>query len=130
MLEIFIDAASKGNPGPSGGGIVIKKQGKIEEHAFFLGIMNNHEAEFKILHKALEICRKKDDSTVWLKTDSKIVCDSVEKRYVKNEKFQPYLEKCLAIIDTFDLFFIKWIPERENQHADRLARQAIHKNGK
>lgn len=130
MLELFIDAISQGNPGPSGDGIDIKEQGKIEEHAFFLGGMNNHEAEFNILYKALELCRKKDHPAVWLKTDSKIVCDFVEKRYVKNEKFQPYLEKCLAIIDIFALFFIKWIPEREYQHADRLACQAVHKNSK
>lgn len=130
MLELFIDAISQGNPGPSGDGIDIKEQGKIEEHAFFPGGMNNHEAEFNILYKALELCRKKDHSAVWLKTDSKIVCDFVEKRYVKNEKFQPYLEKCLAIVDIFALFFIKWIPEREYQHADRLACQAVHKNSK
>lgn len=130
MLEVFIDAASRGNPGLSGGGIVLKDRGMIEECALPLGILSNHEAEFQILYKAVEICQKKQYSTIWVKSDSKIVCDSVDKRYVKNERFKPYLEKSLAIIDTFDLFFIKWIPERENLHADRLARLAIHKNEK
>jgi len=37
MLELFIDAISQGNPSPSGDGIDIKEQGKIEEHAFFPG---------------------------------------------------------------------------------------------
>ena len=127
MLEVMIDAASQGNPGKSGGGIVIKDRGMIEEYALPLGILSNHEAEFKILCEALKICREREARAVWIKSDSKIVCDSVEKRYVKNQRFQPYLQKSLEIIDTFDLFFIKWIPERENLHADRLAKKAIHK---
>lgn len=130
MIVVFIDAASRGNPGPSGGGIIIKNQGITHEYSLPLGTLSNHEAEFKIFLKALEICQEYDFKTIWLKSDSKIVCDSVDKRFVKNPLFRTYLEKSLAIIDNFDLFFIKWIPERENKQADRLARAAIHKNDK
>ncbi|MEG0438913.1 MAG: reverse transcriptase-like protein, partial [Solibacillus sp.] len=47
--------------------------------------------------------------------------------YVKNEEFKPYLEKALQLIEQFDLFFIKWIPDKENKAADALAREAIQK---
>ena len=31
MLKVYIDASTKGNPGPSGGGILIVYQGKQEQ---------------------------------------------------------------------------------------------------
>ena len=37
------------------------------------------------------------------------------------------LRKILEIANTFDFFFIKWIPDAENRAADALAREAIHK---
>jgi len=55
------------------------------------------------------------------------VVSSVEKQYVKNELFKPYLETALKLIEEFELFFIKWIPEQQNKAADMLARQAIRK---
>lgn len=59
MIEVYIDGASAGNPGPSGAGIFIKGQGAHEKYSLPLGIMSNHEAEFHALIKALEICQKK-----------------------------------------------------------------------
>lgn len=128
MVEVFIDAASKGNPGPSGGGIVIKGNGIFEELSFPLGEMGNHEAEFSVFVKALEVCLDKGCRSVYLRTDSKIVADSVEKQYAKNMMFKPYLEKATVLITKFDLFFIKWIPESQTRQADRLAKAGIHKN--
>jgi len=128
MIEVYIDAATKGNPGPSGAGIVLKGEGILLEYSFFIGNMNNHEAEFYVLVKALELCYEKQFSIVSLRTDSKIVADSIEKQYVKNKDFKPYLDRALPIINQFQLFFIKWIPESQNKHADHLARQGIHKD--
>lgn len=128
MVEVFIDAASKGNPGPSGGGIVLKGDGYFEEFSFPLGEMGNHEAEFSVFVKALKICLEKGFRSVYVRTDSKIVADSVENQYVKNTVFKPYLEKATVLIEEFDLLFIKWVPESQNKHADRLAKAGIHKN--
>lgn len=128
MIEVYIDGASSGNPGPSGAGIFIKGNGKVEEYAIPLGTMDNHEAEFTALVKALEICREKQFRIVSVRTDSKIVSDSMEKQFVKRRELKPYLKSALAITGGFDLFFIKWIPGRQNKQADRLAKEAIRKN--
>ena len=58
MFEVYIDGASKGNPGLSGAGVVIKGEGKVEEYSFPLGVMSNHDAEFHALIKALQICQE------------------------------------------------------------------------
>lgn len=125
MIEVYIDGASKGNPGPSGAGVFIKG---IKEPVFLsipLEAMSNHEAEFHALLIALEYCVKNDLTMVSFRTDSKIVEQSIDKEYSKNEIFIPLLEKSLLLINQLDLFFIKWIPSNLNKVADELARKAI-----
>ena len=41
MLKVYIDASTKGNPGPSGGGILIVYQGKQEQLSIPLSIGTN-----------------------------------------------------------------------------------------
>lgn len=126
MLEVYIDAASAGNPGPSGIGLFIKGEGHHLQMSEYIGQTNNHIAEFTALLRGLEEAQKLGSSFVSVRSDSKIVVASMEKEYVKNEEFKPYLEKALMLAASFDLFFIKWIPEAQNKAADALARQAIH----
>lgn len=125
MLEVYVDAATAGNPGESGIGIFIKGEGHVLKFSEAIGVMSNHEAEFAALVRGLEEAAKLHSSLISMRSDSKVVVASIEKRYVKNDVFQPYLQRALTLIDSFDLFFIKWIPDHENRAADALARQAI-----
>lgn len=127
MLEVYIDGASSGNPGPSGIGIFIKGEGHLIKISEYIGETNNHVAEFKALLRALEEAKKLGTTLVSIRSDSKIVVASVEKEYVKNEEYKPYLDQVLQLIKHFELFFIKWIPDNENKAADALAREAIFK---
>ncbi|MER1985343.1 MAG: ribonuclease HI family protein [Solibacillus sp.] len=127
MLEVYIDGASAGNPGPSGIGIFMKGEGLHEKISLRIPDTNNHIAEFTALVKGLEYARDTGSSFISMRSDSKIVVSSIEKAYVKNEEYKPYLEQALALIEQFDLFFIKWIPDKENKAADALARAAIQK---
>jgi len=126
MIEVYFDGASKGNPGPSGAGIYIKKGSDQWRYSYPLGEYSNHEAEFIAFNKALQICLEHKFSVVSFRTDSKLVCDAVEKDFVKTEQFRPYLLQAQTYIKQFDLFFIKWISSKENKNADELARKAIH----
>lgn len=128
MIEVYIDGASAGDPGPSGAGIFIKGHGGAEQYSIPLGNMSNHEAEFHALLHALEICRKQNYTVVSFRTDSQAVENAVEKRFAKNEPYRKLLEKSLRLVDEFDLFFIKWIPSKQNKVADELSRKAIQKN--
>ncbi|MCE4047272.1 MULTISPECIES: reverse transcriptase-like protein [Bacillaceae] len=128
MIEVYIDGASAGNPGPSGAGIFIKGHGSAEKYSVPLGSMSNHEAEYYALIHGLKICLEKNYRTVSFRTDSELVDRAVEKRFAKNKKFSPLLEEALLMADELDLFFMKWIPSAENKTADELARLAIRKN--
>lgn len=127
LIEVYIDGASAGNPGPSGAGILIKGAGVHEKYSIPLGIMSNHEAEFHALIKALEICIDRHYPVVSFRTDSELVSRAVEKEFAKNKLFAPLLTNALQLSRKFELFFIKWIPSSENRTADQLAREAIRK---
>lgn len=128
MIEVYIDGASAGNPGWSGAGIFIKGNGTVERYALPLGWTTNHDAEFRAFVEALKICLEKGYQVVSFRTDSQLVHRAVEKEFVKNQAFAPYLNEALLLIKQFELFFIKWIPSAENKSADQLARAAIQKN--
>ncbi|TLS37499.1 reverse transcriptase-like protein [Pseudalkalibacillus caeni] len=129
MVEVYIDGASAGDPGPSGGGIFIKMgNGEVQRYSVPLGVMSNHEAEYATLIKALEICLDNHFEIVSVRTDSQLVCDGIEKRYVKKNAYRELHEKALELSDQLPLFFIKWIPGKANKTADELARKAIKRN--
>ena len=51
MIKAYIDASTKGNPGPSGGGIVLVSEGIHLQKAIPLSVLTNHQAEFP--HRSL-----------------------------------------------------------------------------
>jgi ribonuclease HI len=130
LIEVYIDGASAGDPGMSGAGIYVKTgDGRTHSYRFPLGSMSNHEAEYIALIHGLELCIQNNWKIVSFRTDSQAVEGAVEKRYAKDKRYVHYLEKALSLADQLDLFFIKWIPSKQNKRADELARQAIQLNG-
>ncbi|RYL90344.1 reverse transcriptase-like protein [Sporolactobacillus sp. THM7-4] len=127
MIEVFFDGAASGNPGLAGGGLYINMGGQKEvRRTFFLGTLeNNHEAEFAALVASLRYCLDNGFRSVSFRTDSQLVDQALAKRYVRKEVYAQYLREALELIDQFDLFFCKWIPDRQNRNADVLARKAI-----
>lgn len=130
LIEIYIDGASAGDPGLSGAGVYVKiGNGTTHSHRFPIGIMSNHEAEYHALIHGLELCIENDWRIVSFRTDSQAVERAVDKRYAKDKRYTDLLEKALNLSNQLDLFFIKWIPSKQNKIADELARQAIQLNG-
>lgn len=126
-MEVFVDGASAGNPGPSGAGIVLKAEGIYEQFAIPLAVMTNHEAEFIAIKLGLEEAIKKQATLIRLYSDSKVAIEAIHKRHAKNPLFKPHLEAILEMADTFELFFAEWRNVSQNKQADQLARQAIKK---
>ncbi|MCR6106853.1 reverse transcriptase-like protein [Salipaludibacillus agaradhaerens] len=129
MIEVYIDGASAGDPGLSGAGVFIKGNGYLLRHAFPLPSMSNHEAEFHACLKGLEVCKEHDFPIISIRSDSKVVVDAIEKRYVKNILYRGLLADILKQMENeFDYAFIKWIPSKSNKEADQLARQGVRQS--
>lgn len=128
MIKVFTDGATSGNPGLSGAGIIIKSTEQQQEYSLALGVLSNHEAEFHAILEALKICEKAfPDEILSFQSDSQLVVQAIENKFVKNTLYKPILQMILDKAANFPHFFIKWIPTKQNK-ADQLAKQAIHYN--
>ncbi|MGV3097061.1 MULTISPECIES: ribonuclease HI family protein [Staphylococcus] len=127
MAKIYFDAATKGNPGRSACGIVIKEEDKRYVYSHDLGELDNHSAEWATLIYALEHARELNVVNALLYTDSKLIEDSVNQGFVKNARFKPYFENLEILEQSFDLLFVKWIPREQNKEANQIAQQTLFK---
>ena len=86
LIKVYSDAASQGNPGNSGAGLVILYNGQqIQQHRY-LGNMSNHEAEFAAAIWAFRVLAplRNESATIMYYAATKIVIDSIHKRYAKH----------------------------------------------
>lgn len=130
MIKAYIDASTKGNPGPSGGGIVLVGDNLYLQKTVILPTLTNHQAEFAVFLALLEylVQKEKTQETIFIFTDSKILAETIEKDYTKNKDFIDYLTKIQELLTLFELVIVQWIPEDKNKGADHIARQALQKS--
>lgn len=131
MLEVYTDGATDAH-GWSGIGIVLKQGKEIEEYSFPIGKhSSNHVAEFEAIVRALTICSEQYVGEILsFRLDAQVVVDAVEKNFTRNKAFKPYVKEIQDLSGNFPHLFIKWIPQKDNVHADRLAKRAIYLNEK
>lgn len=127
MALIYIDAAARQNPVYAAGAAVINNDGKRHEFKFDLGVLDNHEAEWSTLDKAIDEAIALNITSVIIHTDSKIISDSFDRQFVKNKKFQQYFNSVRKKSAQFDLFLISHTPRNRNKSADHLAKEALYK---
>jgi len=126
-LEIYIDGASKGNPGPSGIGVVICQDGQtIKNIASYIGNATNNIAEYTALIYGLRegLLLKAENITV--RTDSQLLYRQLKKIYkIKNPNILGLYHQATHLISAFEEFSVSHIPREKNKGADKLANQAV-----
>jgi ribonuclease HI len=126
-LEIFIDGASKGNPGESGVGIVIYRDGTVIKNiSSYIGYATNNVAEYTALLYALEEALLLKAKSLKINTDSQLLARQLNKIYkVKNKNIINLYNRTVHLLTGFEKVLINHIPREENVIADRLATKAI-----
>ena len=128
-LDIYIDGASKGNPGHSGIGVVICSEGKtIKNISSYIGEATNNVAEYTALIYALEEALLLKAKTLKINTDSQLLARQLNKIYrVKHEGIINLYNQAVQLLTGFEKVLICFIPREKNQRADELATDAIKK---
>lgn len=129
MIKLFVDGAATGKEGFAAIGILIVEDGVQKQIGLPLEEqMDNHQAEFEALLYGLRHLKahNKQDQLVFCYTDSKLVAESIRKKYTKKAEHKIYLEQVLQELAAFTNLYLEWIPEKENKGADNLARKALH----
>ena len=131
-VEIYIDGASRGNPGDSGIGIFFKNN---EQYNFkkYIGIGTNNNAEYTALITALEISilLKSSIKSNFLKlvvhTDSMLVANQINGNWkVKDPEIKILFTRAKELIEELEQFSISHIRRELNSEADLLANEAIN----
>lgn len=126
-IEIFIDGASRGNPGPSGIGVVFCDGTNAVKKLFkFIGNATNNIAEYTALIYALQeaLIDRYDD--VKIKSDSELLTRQIRGEYkVKNENLKPMYGQFLHLARGFKKIEVVTILRKDNGLADKLANKAI-----
>ena len=121
-----IDGASRGNPGLSAIGIIIKQNEKILiEHSEFLGIRTNNQAEYEALKRALEICNELDKEIIVF-SDSELLVNQRNSKYkIRNQNLKMISRDISNLEKNFEKVLYRRIPREKNYRADKLANKAL-----
>jgi len=131
-LLLYTDGGSRGNPGPSGIGVIIldSKRKKIKEVSKYIGETTNNVAEYSALVCALEEASRLSADEVVVYMDSELIAKQLNGEYrVKGENIKALFEKTLGILKHFESFEIKHIGREKNKEADKLVNKAINLAG-
>jgi ribonuclease HI len=129
-LVLYIDGASRGNPGRAGAGIWITNgEGeKISEVSRYLGHKTNNEAEYWALLLGLREAKRLRGDRIKIFTDSQLVERQVKGVYrVKDLNLRTLHGRVIQNLKAFSSCEIESVPRDENEEADRLANQAIQR---
>lgn len=131
QIEIYIDGASKGNPGPSGIGVVMCRQGQTFKNlSRYIGTATNNVAEYTALIYALKEALSDKAEAVRINTDSQLLYRQLTKVYrVKSGNIIELYRQAVALIAGFKKVELVNIPREDNRGADRLATLAIKQAG-
>jgi len=128
--SLYCDGASRGNPGPSGAGVVIldKDGEQIFELSRFLDNGTNNEAEYKALIRGLSAAADVGIKRVQVFLDSELVVNQLLGTYkVRNPRLLQLFEEAMSRLRLFDEYAIFHVGRELNQKADRLANEAINR---
>lgn len=120
-LLLFTDGGSRGNPGPSATGVVIKDQsGKIlAAYGEYLGIQTNNIAEYSALLSGLTKAKELGATLVDCILDSELIVKQMNGVYrVRNPELQKIFIKIYNLRQQFKKVTFRHILRAGNKEAD------------
>ena len=133
-FTIHADGGSRGNPGPSGAGAIIRDEfGKtVASVSKFLGERTNNFAEYEAVILAFEALSKlvpvieHDTTDVVVTLDSELVVKQMKKEYkVRHPVMKEQKERLAQVEAAFGTVSFVHISREENSDADALANAAM-----
>lgn len=128
-MVLFIDGASRGNPGYAGIGFVFfdEKNNKILERSYSLTNCTNNIAEYSALLVSLYTIKKENiTKKLVIKSDSLLLVNQCNKLYkVKNNKIILAYNLFITNFSEMDISFVH-IKRELNTKADALANRGIN----
>ena len=133
ILTLYIDGASRGNPGDAGIGVLLLNQdgdavGQVSE---YIGKATNNVAEYQALIAGLKEAksfsiRQKQTYGLVVRTDSELIAKQLTGHFrVRDKKLIPLSLRAMNLLKSFGTWKFVHVSRRENRRADNLANLAI-----
>lgn len=130
-MTIYADGGSRGNPGPSATGVVIKDvSGKIlASYGEYLGEQTNNFAEYSAVISALKKAKKLGADEVDVYLDSKLAVEQLNGNWkVKEPTLQKLFVKAWNAMQEFKKIKINHTYRSGNKEADAEVNKALDSN--
>ena len=126
MLSVHIDGSSKGNPGPSGIGIIIFRNNfLLLNYGEFIGFHTNLLSEYLALKRALQFSLG-IDTKIKIHTDSMtIVQQRKSKVRIRKKELKILFREINNLEKKFRKISYEYIPRKKNTSVDLVAKKAI-----
>ena len=129
-LIAHTDGGARGNPGPSGYGVVIQdsKGNKVAGLSKYLGMQTNNVAEYQALIGALEYAVEHRHPALKVVSDSELMVRQIKGIYkVKEPTLRDLHARASQLIAKLEWFQIEHVLRGHNREADQLANEAMDK---
>lgn len=125
---LYVDGASRNNPGLAGAGVYILKNGELFlKKGFFLGVRTNNQAEYSALLLGLFFLEKhlQAEDELEIFSDSQLLVRQLKHEYkVKHRDLIP-LHACARAFLKDKRYAVKHVMREQNAIADSLANAGI-----
>jgi ribonuclease HI len=125
----YTDGASRGNPGESGVGIVLKDElgNVIASQYGYIGKATNNIAEYTALATCLKLAQTTNCSRLVVHSDSELMVRQLNGQYkVKDAGLKRHFQQIKKVLEVSPFqFVIKHVPRENNREADELANRGI-----
>ncbi len=139
LIDIYVDGACSGNPGPGGYGIIVKYNSHETEKSGGFRRTTNNRMELMSAIVALKSLKQKCDVKIY--SDSKYLVDAVMQGWAKKWKSNGWMrnrkdkalnpdlwDRLLKLLDQHEVVF-HWVRGHdghpENERCDQLATEAL-----
>lgn len=129
-IKVFTDATAKGNPGPSGLGIVIKDESDeiLLTHKQYIGKATNNQGEYTALLESLKLLKNINTEYDFVEfySDSLLMVSQLTGKYKIKDKYlmRNAMNFWEGINKLGKKHSITYIPREQNAIADKLANEA------
>ncbi len=130
---IYVDGASRGNPGPAGiGYYIVGEDGQmVKRGGEFIGFATSRVAEYYAMKEGIEQALELGFKSVRFVADSLMVINQLNGIFqVKNKDIMPIYRDIQTLLNKFEVVAFTHVPRLQNAAADKEANLAIDRTMK
>lgn len=126
-ITVYIDGASKGNPGEASIGVVIYgDKTPLKKFGAKIGNATNNIAEYIALIAGLIECLRYKPEKINIKSDSQLLVRQMDGTYkVKDSYLQKLQFIANRLLSLYKSVSFSYIPREENKEADKIAQSSL-----